>query len=120
MDVKLAFYQNLAKVIKPDAIFASNTSSLQITQMGDVSGRKENFVGLHFFNPVQMMKLCEIIRTEHTSDQAYNLVKGYVNNIKKVGVTCPDTPGFIVNRLLVPFMAQVSCCLKDLYIFYKC
>lgn len=107
MDVKLDFYKKLAGVIKPTAIFASNTSSLQITAMGDVSGRKENFVGLHFFNPVQMMKLCEIIRTDHTSDQAYELVKSYVESIKKVGVTCPDTPGFIVNRLLVPFMAQV-------------
>lgn len=107
MDIKLDFYKNLGTIIKPDAIFASNTSSLQITAMGDVSGRKNNFVGLHFFNPVQMMKLCEIIRTEHTSEQAYGLVKSYVDNIKKVGVTCPDTPGFIVNRLLVPFMAQV-------------
>ena len=112
MDVKLDFYKNLATVIKPDAIFASNTSSLQITAMGDVSGRKDNFVGLHFFNPVQIMKLCEIIRTEHTSDEAYNLVKSYVDKIKKVGVTCPDTPGFIVNRLLVPYMAQVRLCVS--------
>lgn len=114
MDLKLRFYDNLSGIIKPSAIFASNTSSLQITQMAIASKRKQNFIGLHFFNPVQLMKLVEIIRTEHTSDEAYKLVSDYTTTIKKTSVTTPDTPGFIVNRLLVPYMSQVSLVLNYL------
>mmetsp|Transcript_17800 Transcript_17800/g.29750 ORF Transcript_17800/g.29750 Transcript_17800/m.29750 type:complete len:326 (+) Transcript_17800:42-1019(+) len=106
MDVKLDFYKNLADKIKPDAIFASNTSSLQITQMSDVSGRPANFVGLHFFNPVQLMRLVEVIRTDNTNDEVFNMMGQYVKNISKSPVSCSDTPGFIVNRLLIPYLAQ--------------
>ena len=84
--------------------------------MALASKRKENFIGLHFFNPVQLMKLVEIIRTEHTSDEAYKLVSDYTAKIKKTSVTTPDTPGFIVNRLLVPYMSQVSNFLINLFI----
>ena len=107
MDLKLKFYDNLSGIINPNAIFASNTSSLQITKMAVASKRTDKFIGLHFFNPVQVMKLVEIIRTEYTSDATYKLVSDYTARIKKTSVTTPDTPGFIVNRLLVPYMAQV-------------
>lgn len=93
--------------IKPDAIFASNTSSLQITQMSNVSGRPANFVGLHFFNPVQLMRLVEVIRTDNTNDEVFNMMTQYVKAISKSPVSCSDTPGFIVNRLLIPYLAQV-------------
>jgi 3-hydroxyacyl-CoA dehydrogenase len=106
MDVKLDFYKNLADKIKPDAIFASNTSSLQITQMSDISGRPANFVGLHFFNPVQLMRLVEVIRTDSTNDEVFNMMGQYVKSISKSPVSCSDTPGFIVNRLLIPYLAQ--------------
>lgn len=106
MDVKEAFYKDLADKIKPDAIFASNTSSLQITGMAKVSKRPSNFVGLHFFNPVQMMRLVEVIRHDTTSDEAFDLTKDFVRSIGKTAVSCGDTPGFIVNRLLIPYLTQ--------------
>lgn len=106
MDVKLDFYKNLSGLIKPEAIFASNTSSLQITQMAIASQRPANFVGLHFFNPVQIMRLVEVIRTDSTSDDVFNMMTQYVKTINKSPVSCSDTPGFIVNRLLIPYLAQ--------------
>lgn len=104
--IKIDFYKNLSKLIKPDAIFASNTSSLLITNMAVASGRPDKFVGLHFFNPVQMMKLVEVIKTEHTSQEIVDRTTAYTKAIGKVPVNCGDTPGFIVNRLLVPYMAS--------------
>ncbi len=106
MELKLNFYKNLESIVQPDAIFASNTSSLQITSMAEISGRGHNFVGLHFFNPVQMMKLVEVIRTEHTSEETFNKMLAFGQSIGKTTVSCVDTPGFIVNRLLVPYLAQ--------------
>lgn len=106
MDLKISFYENLGPIIKPEAVFASNTSSLQITKMALASGRPKQFVGLHFFNPVQLMKLVEVIRTEHTSDKVFDSLLAFGKDINKVTVSCRDTPGFIVNRLLVPFLSQ--------------
>jgi len=109
MGIKLNFYKNLGTLIKPSAIFASNTSSLQITQMGLASGRPDKFVGLHFFNPVQIMKLVEVIRTEHTSQESFESIMSYGKKIGKTTVSCGDTPGFIVNRLLIPYLSQALC-----------
>ena len=106
MDLKLEFYKKLGGMVDPKCIFASNTSSLQITAMGEASARPEKFAGLHFFNPVQMMKLVEVVRTEKTTDDTYNKLMEYSKAIGKTAVTCGDTPGFIVNRLLVPYLAQ--------------
>jgi len=74
--------------------------------MALASGRPENFVGVHFFNPVQLMKLVEVIRTDHTDEAVFQKCLAWVKDIGKVGVSCRDTPGFIVNRLLVPNFAQ--------------
>lgn len=106
MDIKLKFYKELGDIVQPNAIFASNTSSLQITAMAEASGRGQKFVGLHFFNPVQMMKLVEVIRTDHTQDDTFNTMLTFGQSIGKTTVSCVDTPGFIVNRLLVPYLAQ--------------
>jgi 3-hydroxyacyl-CoA dehydrogenase len=106
MDIKLDFYQKLGGIINKDCVFASNTSSLQITAMAEISGRADKFVGLHFFNPVQIMKLVEVIRTEHTDDATFNRMLEFGKNIDKTTVSCQDTPGFIVNRLLVPYLCQ--------------
>lgn len=106
MDLKLDFYTRLGKIAKPNAVFASNTSSLAITNMGLASGRPQSFVGLHFFNPVQLMKLVEVIRTEHTDPAVFDAVTAFGKRIGKTTVSCNDTPGFIVNRLLVPYLAQ--------------
>ena len=108
MDIKLDFYKNLKEknIVKDSAIIGSNTSSLQITKMAEAFGNPDKFVGLHFFNPVQIMKLVEIVKTKDTSASTLDKVTEYTNNIGKTSVTCTDTPGFIVNRLLVPYLAQ--------------
>ena len=106
MDLKLNFYKNLGPIINKDCIFASNTSSLQITAMALASGRADKFVGLHFFNPVQIMKLVEVIRCDATSNNAFDSVLAFGKSINKQTVSCRDTPGFIVNRLLVPYLTQ--------------
>jgi 3-hydroxyacyl-CoA dehydrogenase len=109
MDLKLSFYKSIGAIAKSSTIFASNTSSLPITQMGVASGRPSQFVGLHFFNPVQLMKLLEVVRTDATSPEVFDLVTRFGQSIGKTTVSCKDTPGFIVNRLLVPYIAQVYC-----------
>lgn len=106
MDLKLNFYKNLGSIVQPDCVFASNTSSLAITNMGLASGRPAKFVGLHFFNPVQMMKLVEVVKTAHTSPEVFDAMMAFSKTIGKKSVACRDTPGFIVNRLLVPYVAQ--------------
>ncbi len=107
MDLKLKFYKNLGSVVtNKNCVFASNTSSLQITAMAEVSGRPDKFVGLHFFNPVQLMKLVEVIRTKHTTEATYQSMVTFGKKIGKTTVQCQDTPGFIVNRLLVPYLSQ--------------
>lgn len=106
MQLKLDFYTKLGALAKPESIFASNTSSLPITNMARISGRPKQFVGLHFFNPVQMMKLVEVIRTVDTDPEVYETVKSFGTALGKTVVSCGDTPGFIVNRLLVPYLAQ--------------
>lgn len=104
--IKIEFYKNLGKIAKADAVFASNTSSLPITNMAVASGRPKQFVGLHFFNPVQIMKLVEVIQTVHTDPATFDRMIGFGKDIGKVTVSCKDTPGFIVNRLLIPFLSQ--------------
>ena len=93
MELKIGFYKSLGQLINPDCIFASNTSSLEITSMGKASGRPDKFVGLHFFNPVQIMKLLEVIRTEQTNPEVYNRVIDFGKKIGKTTVSCGDTPG---------------------------
>ena len=100
--VKEAFYGDLAGRIKPSAIFASNTSSLKVTPMALASGRADRFVGLHYFNPVQLMKLVEVVKTDHTDPAVFDLVDAWARDTGKTTVSCIDTPGFIVNRLLIP------------------
>jgi 3-hydroxybutyryl-CoA dehydrogenase len=88
----------------PHAIFASNTSSLTITEMGAATGRPDRLVGLHFFNPVPVMKLVEVVRTGATSRETFERAFAFAKSLGKVPVACRDNSGFIVNRLLVPYM----------------
>eukprot|EP00996_Jenningsia_fusiforme_P001934 NODE_2786_length_1120_cov_144.191410_g2557_i0.p1 GENE.NODE_2786_length_1120_cov_144.191410_g2557_i0~~NODE_2786_length_1120_cov_144.191410_g2557_i0.p1 ORF type:complete len:334 (-),score=69.73 NODE_2786_length_1120_cov_144.191410_g2557_i0:117-1058(-) len=106
LDIKKKFFNQLGELTKPGTILASNTSSFPITQLGEASGRPQDFVGVHFFNPVQMMQLVEVIKTGATSETAFTETWEYTKAIGKTPVSCRDTPGFIVNRLLVPFLAQ--------------
>ncbi|CAM9781073.1 unnamed protein product [Sphacelaria rigidula] len=104
--IKIPFYEDLGRITRPDCILASNTSSLSIMDMAVASQRPTHVVGLHFFNPVQMMKLVEVVRTSRTDSDVFNNCKSWVHQIGKHPVSCNDTPGFIVNRLLVPGLAQ--------------
>lgn len=93
MKLKEDLYTKLGQICQPDTIFASNTSSLSITEMSLFSGRPDKFVGVHFFNPVQIMKLVEIIKTEHTNQEVFDKAYKWGSDIGKVPVSCGDTPG---------------------------
>ena len=103
--IKQKFYADLGARAKAEAIFASNTSSLAVAPMAAASKRPDRFVGLHYFNPVQLMKLCEVVQTPEVDDEVVELVDGWARLTGKITVRCKDTPGFIVNRLLVPNLA---------------
>jgi len=113
IDEKLKLYKDLDKIVKKDAIFASNTSSLSITEMGAATNRPDQFCGLHFFNPVPVMKLVEVVRTVATSDATFGTAKAFGEKLGKVVVSCNDTPGFVVNRLLVPYLLDAIRTLED-------
>jgi 3-hydroxybutyryl-CoA dehydrogenase len=101
---KRATYAALEQVVEPHAIFLSNTSSLCITELAAATNRPDRFGGLHFFNPVPLMKLVEVIRALTTSDETYQTVFAFAQSLGKEPITAPDRPGFIVNRLLVPYL----------------
>lgn len=104
IDIKKEAYGILDKVCKKDAIFSSNTSSLTITELSMATTRPKQFVGLHFFNPVPLMKLVEVVRTILTSDDAFNRAFEFARSLGKEPVAARDNSGFIVNRLLVPYL----------------
>lgn len=106
LDVKKALFAELGKLCKPETIFASNTSSFPIAAMAEASGRPARFVGLHFFNPVQLMKLVEVVRTDKTDAAVFEAARAFGVACGKTAIACKDTPGFVVNRLLVPYMSQ--------------
>ena len=104
LDDKQKMYSALDAIVKKDAIFASNTSSLSITELMTSTKRPERFVGLHFFNPVPLMKLVEVVRTIATAPDVYESAYQFVLKLGKVPVRASDKTGFIVNRLLVPYL----------------
>jgi 3-hydroxybutyryl-CoA dehydrogenase len=104
LDEKKHTYAALERVLKPQAIIVSNTSSLCITELAATTHRPDRFGGLHFFNPVPIMKLVEVIRALTTSDETYRAVFEFAQSLGKEPITAPDRPGFIVNRLLVPYL----------------
>jgi len=107
MDLKKKVYAELDKVANDRVIFASNTSTLPITEIADTISRPEKFIGIHFFNPPQLMKLVEVIPGQKTSDDVTNLTINFVKSVNKTPVTCrKDVPGFIVNRLFIPLVHE--------------
>jgi 3-hydroxybutyryl-CoA dehydrogenase len=104
LDEKRMTYLALETVAKPTTIFVSNTSSLCISELAAATKRPDRFAGLHFFNPVPLMKLVEVIRSLTTSDDTYTSVFAFAQSLGKEPITAPDRPGFIVNRLLVPYL----------------
>ena len=106
IDVKIALFKELNEVSKTDAILASNTSSLSLTRLAAESGRPEKVVGMHFFNPVPIMKLVEIIRALQTAEETYNAVHELARALGKNPISVKDSPGFVVNRMLVPMINE--------------
>lgn len=111
-EVKLNIFKMLEDIMNPDCIFASNTSSISITELSAVC-RSDKFIGMHFMNPVPVMKLVEIIRGYSTSDETYDLIKNLTLKINKEPVEVFDYPGFISNRILMPMINEAIFALME-------
>jgi len=106
MGLKQKLFKEYDAIAPAKTIFASNTSSLPISEIASVTSRLDRFGGLHFFNPVPVMKLLEVVRIPETSDETFDSMIAWGKAMKKTTVDCKDTPGFIVNRLLVPYLME--------------
>jgi len=104
LPLKHEILKALERAVDPSAVIASNTSSLSITEIAAAAERPDRVLGLHFFNPVPLMKLVEVVRAIGTGDAALETSRGFVERLGKTAVVASDTPGFIVNRLLVPYL----------------
>jgi 3-hydroxybutyryl-CoA dehydrogenase len=102
--MKLDAWREIDAITTPEAVFATNTSSLPVIELAAVTGRPERVLGLHFFNPPQVMQLVEVVRSITTSDETFDLGKTFVERIGKLAIATRDSTGFIVNRLLVPYL----------------
>jgi 3-hydroxyacyl-CoA dehydrogenase/enoyl-CoA hydratase/3-hydroxybutyryl-CoA epimerase/3-hydroxyacyl-CoA dehydrogenase/enoyl-CoA hydratase/3-hydroxybutyryl-CoA epimerase/enoyl-CoA isomerase len=111
--VKTAMYKQLAGVLKPDAILASNTSTISITRMAESSPAPERFVGMHFFHPVDRMELVEVIRGAKTSDETVATIVALAKKVRKTPIVVKDCPGFLVNRVLFPYMNEALLLLTE-------
>jgi 3-hydroxybutyryl-CoA dehydrogenase len=113
LDVKKQTFGELDRLCKPETIFCSNTSSLTITEMSAATSRPDRFAGLHFFNPVPVMKLVEVVRTIATSDETVETVFAFARSLGKEPIRAQDNSGFIVNRLLVPYLLDAVRALEE-------
>jgi 3-hydroxybutyryl-CoA dehydrogenase len=104
IDVKREVFSTLDRVCAPDAVLVTNTSSLSVTEIAACASKPERVLGLHFFNPVPLMKLVEVIRALPTNDASFERATAYVASIGKTAVITKDAPGFVVNRLLIPYI----------------
>jgi len=105
-DIKVAIFQEVCPKLKPDAILATNTSSISITRLAATTDRPEKFIGLHFMNPVPVMKLVELIRGIATSEETFQTAEKFVENLGKTSSSSEDFPAFIVNRILMPMINE--------------
>jgi 3-hydroxybutyryl-CoA dehydrogenase len=113
LEEKRKTFAALDEAVKKDALFASNTSSLTITQIAMFTQRPHQFVGLHFFNPVPVMKLVEVVRTLLTADDTFQSVFEFARSLGKEPIACRDNSGFVVNRLLVPYLLDAIRALEE-------
>lgn len=102
--VKHDVFQALERAVEPDAILATNTSALSVTQIAAATERPERVVGMHFFNPAPLMKLVEIVRAERTAEDVFEAAYAFAERLGKEPIRCNDTPGFVVNRILIPLL----------------
>lgn len=113
ISLKKELYKTLDAICKPDTIIATNTSSISITDLSSIVERKDKFIGMHFFNPVPVMKLVEVIRGMYTSDETYQAIYDFAKTIGKEPVSVKDGPGFIVNKILIPMINEAIFVLQD-------
>lgn len=113
IEVKNAIFAELDAGCAPGTILASNTSSISITELAGATKRADRFIGMHFFNPVPVMQLCEIIRGLATSQETYNTIKALAERMGKVPVEVQDYPGFISNRILMPMINEAIYCVME-------
>ncbi|NLV50847.1 MAG: 3-hydroxybutyryl-CoA dehydrogenase [Clostridiales bacterium] len=111
--IKKDLFRQLDSICKPETILVTNTSSLSITELSSAVARKGKFIGMHFFNPVPVMKLVEIIRGMSTSEDTFKEIYGLSKSIGKEPVEVNDGPGFIVNKILIPMINEAICVLQD-------
>ena len=104
LEVKRELFAELERSVEPEAILATNTSALSVTEIAAATTSPERVVGMHFFNPAPVLPLVEVIRTAHTSDEIFDTAYAFAERIGKEPVACNDTPGFIVNRILIPLL----------------
>lgn len=113
LDIKKSAYAELEELCKPEVIFASNTSSISITQLGATTSKPDKFIGMHFFNPVPVMKLVEVIRGIASSDETTQIVVELSKKLGKTPVEVNDYPGFVSNRVLMPMINEAIFCLME-------
>ncbi|HEX9415614.1 MAG TPA: 3-hydroxyacyl-CoA dehydrogenase family protein [Gaiellaceae bacterium] len=104
LEAKRAVFSELNGILAPEAILATNTSALSVTEIAEASGRPEHVVGMHFFNPAPVLKLVEVVRTAHTTDDVFKAAYELAGRLGKEPIACNDTPGFVVNRILIPVL----------------
>ena len=109
MQIKKSVFGELDTICKPETIFASNTSSLSVTEIATATKRTDKFIGMHFFNPATAMKLIEVIRGAHTSDETFEIIKNLSVELGKTPVEVAEAPGFVVNKILVPMVNEGVC-----------
>ena len=113
LDLKLKIFQAADQAMKAGAVLASNTSSISITKLAAATSRPPLVVGMHFMNPVPLMKLCEVVRGVQTSDETYAATKALAERMGKTVITSNDAPGFIVNRMLIPLLNEACFALQE-------
>jgi 3-hydroxybutyryl-CoA dehydrogenase len=113
MDLKKDFYRALEAAAPKEAVFATNTSGLSITELASVTRRPERFIGMHFFNPVPVMQLVEVIRGIATAEETVAIIKGLSSKMGKTAIEVQEAPGFVVNRILVPMLCEAIFVLQE-------
>jgi 3-hydroxybutyryl-CoA dehydrogenase len=113
LDLKTAVLKEADKVLRPEVILASNTSSISITQLAAVTGRPHRFLGMHFMNPVPVMELVEVIRAIQTSDSTFSTTMALCEKLGKKPVAVNDAPGFVSNRVLMPMINEAAFCVME-------
>ena len=113
LDVKIALFKSADAKMRPNAILASNTSSISITRLAGQTSRPDRVIGMHFMNPVPLMKLVELVRGVQTSDETYAVIRDLSEALGKSVITSKDQPGFVVNRMLVPFLNEACFVLQE-------